>query len=57
MTRTGTNSPSQMSTADLAHSKSHLTCELARLREQLFTARADTATDLKSSPAGGDTDR
>ncbi|MDQ2850731.1 MAG: TraR/DksA family transcriptional regulator [Actinomycetota bacterium] len=54
MTRTGNSAPSRMSTADLAQAKTYLSSEFARLSAQLSTTRADTITDLGSSPAGGD---
>lgn len=54
VTRTSNNAPSRMSTADLAQAKTHLSSEVARLSAQLSTTRADTVTDLGSSPAGGD---
>ncbi len=54
MTRTGNSAPSRMNTADLAQAQTHLSSEFVRLSAQLSTTRADTVTDLGSSPAGGD---
>lgn len=43
-----------MSAAEVAQARSELTSECVRLTALLSATRADTATDLGSPPAGGD---
>ncbi len=48
------SAPSRMSPVDVAQAQSHLHSEFVRLGTKLAQTRADSATDLRSTPASGD---